>query len=67
MGGPGQLMPAPVATAGVKEESRGKSLESRKRKSKLGSLDSLEQVRAVLESAEPDPRLTGSSGSQWVR
>lgn len=28
MGGPGQLMPAPVATAGVKEESQGKALSS---------------------------------------
>lgn len=37
----------------------GKSLESRKRKSERGSLDSLEQARAVLESAEPGPRLTG--------
>lgn len=36
MGGPGQLVPAPVATAGVKP---GESLESRKRKSKLGSPD----------------------------
>lgn len=26
MGGLGQLMPAPVATAGVKEESQGKAL-----------------------------------------
>lgn len=58
-GGQGQLVPAPVATAVVKEESQGKSLESRKRKSKLGSLDSLEQARAVLESAESGPRLTG--------
>lgn len=42
-----------------KERKPGKSLESRKRKSKLGSLDSLEQARAVLESAEPGPRLIG--------
>lgn len=59
MGGQGQLVPAPVATAAVKEESQGKASRPGKRKSKLGSPDSLEQARAVLGSAEPGPRLTG--------
>lgn len=67
MGGPGQFMPSTSSYCRGKGRKPRKSLESRMRKSKLGFLDSLEQVRAVLESAEPDPRLSGSSGSQWVR
>lgn len=58
MGGQGQLVPAPVATAVVKEESQGKA-SSPGRESQSAALDSLEQARAVLESAEPGPRLTG--------
>lgn len=57
-GGQGQLVPAPVATAVVKEESQGKA-SSPGRGSQSSALDSLEQARAVLESAESGPRLTG--------
>lgn len=63
MGGQGQLVPAPVATARVKEESQGKASSPGGGSQSSAPLTQLEQASAVLESTEPGPRLTGK---QWV-